>query len=140
MGFLFGSCRPHGKPALRLTALRLTGSLTSLCAWRGRGAEEVRWFCYPLRVVCCHSSVPKQILKITPGEQRWGGWVDRRSSVMKKEQRGLWNLTDLGLSLPVQLCPSDSPGFTGFNLLSPSFFLYKVGMGTPTSYKSTQMR
>lgn len=41
-------------------------------------AEEVSVFCYPSRFVCCPSSVPRQILKITPGEQRWGaGWTGR---------------------------------------------------------------
>lgn len=64
-------------PFASLRAGSPAGSLTSRCAWEGRGSS----FCCPLRVVCCHSSVPKQTLTITPGEQRWGaGWTGRAQS------------------------------------------------------------
>lgn len=65
--FLSASCRPHAKPALRLTARRLPAAL--LLAVPGR-AEEVG--SAALYVLCVAIHLYPNTLTITPGEQRWG--------------------------------------------------------------------
>lgn len=84
--FLSASCCPHAKPALRLTARRLPGRQPyfSLCLGGQRKFVLLPFTCCVLPFICTQTDSYNN-----PWGAEVGGRVDRKSSVMKKEQRAL---------------------------------------------------
>lgn len=130
--FPFASNLPHCIFSLTLVVFGLKVSLISL---HGR-AGWVSLFCYPLNFVWCHLSLLR-FLKYHL-RSRGQGLVDRKSTVVKKEQGTLESARPWFGFASYQLC--GNLGNTSFDLLNPTFLICKMEMGPPISYKSIQTR
>lgn len=96
-----------------LPSLKSDSRCTLFLSVHGRSGGA-RLFVYLLNFAWCHLSLPIEVFKISPGEQRWGpGWTGRAQ--WWRKSRGLWSLTmwQAWVHLPLFIEPQFPHLYTG---------------------------